>query len=108
MLLTVVQQQSICHLGEAPTKVTQFQLFCFCSIFDYNYLYSTYADDTNFFLKYIVSIKHMVDILIFFVLFELRRNLTKSEITGIGVLKEVQVAVCGMRCIYLNSNMLKH
>ena len=50
----------------------------------------------------------MVDILIFFVLFELRRNLTKSEITGIGVLKEVQVAVCGMRCIYLNSNMLKH
>ena len=29
--------------------------------FDYNYLYSAYADDTIFFLKDIISVKHMVD-----------------------------------------------
>ena len=31
------------------------------TIFDYNYLYSVYADNTSFFLKGIISIKHMVD-----------------------------------------------
>ena len=31
------------------------------TIFDYNYLYSAYADDTTFFLKDIVSVKHIVD-----------------------------------------------
>ena len=40
------------------------------TIFDYNYLYSAYADDTTFFLKNIISIKHMVDTFdFFFVLF---------------------------------------
>ena len=37
----------------------------------------------------------------------LKPNLRKSEIVGIGVLKEVQVAVCGMRCIDLNIDTLK-
>ena len=37
----------------------------------------------------------------------LKPNLIKSEIDGIRVLKGVQVAVCGMRCIDLNINMLK-
>ena len=37
----------------------------------------------------------------------LKLNLTKSEITSIGVLKGVQVAVCGMRCIDLNIDTLK-
>ena len=31
------------------------------TIFDYNYLYSAYADDTTFFLKDIISIKDMID-----------------------------------------------
>ena len=31
------------------------------TIFDYNYLYSVYADDTTFFLKDIISIKDMID-----------------------------------------------
>ena len=31
------------------------------TIFDYNCLYSAYADDRTFFLKDIISIKHMVD-----------------------------------------------
>ena len=78
------------------------------TIFDYNYLYSAYADDTTFFLKDIISVKHMVDTSHFFSYFSgLKPNLTKSEIAGIGVLKGVQVAVCDMRCIDLNVDMLK-
>ena len=37
----------------------------------------------------------------------LKTNLEKSEIAGIGVLKGVQVAACGMRCIDLNNDTLK-
>ena len=45
---------------------------------------------------------------IFFPYFSgLKPNLTKSEIAGIGVLKGVQVAVCGMRCIDPNVDTLK-
>ena len=36
------------------------------AIFDYNYLCSAYADDTTFFLKDIIYIKHMVDTFDFF------------------------------------------
>ena len=36
------------------------------TIFDYNYLYSAYADDTTFSLKDIISVKHMVDNFLFF------------------------------------------
>ena len=61
------------------------------TIFDYNYLCSAYADDTTFFLKDIISIKHIVDNFDFFSW--LKPNLRKSEIAGIGVLKGVQVAV---------------
>ena len=78
------------------------------TIFDYNYLYSTYADDTTFFLKDIISIKHMVETFDFFPYFSgLKQNLRKSEIVGIGVPKGVQMAVCGMRSIDLNSDTLK-
>ena len=37
----------------------------------------------------------------------LKPNLSKSEITGIGVLKGVQVAVCGMHCVHLKNDTLK-
>ena len=37
----------------------------------------------------------------------LKTNLEKSDIAGIGVLKGVQVAACGMRCIDLNNDTLK-
>ena len=50
----------------------------------------------------------MVDTLYFFPIFlHEKPNLTKSEISGIGVLKGVQVVVFGMRCIDLNNNTLK-
>ena len=113
------------HLGETPIKLTKFQVFLFLlaleilllhikskpeieemKIFGYKYLYSAYAADTTFFLKYIISINHMVDT--FFPYFlELKPSLTKSKIAGIYVLKGVQVAVCGIRCTDLNKDMLK-
>ena len=36
-----------------------------------------------------------------------KTKLTKSKIAGLAVLKEVQVAVCGMHCIVLNNNTFK-
>ena len=72
------------------------------TIFDHCYLYSAYADDTTFFLKDTISIRNMVDTFHFFLDFSgLKQNLSKCEITGIRVLKGVQVAVCGMRCVDL-------
>ena len=36
------------------------------TIFDYNYLYPAYADDTTFFLKDIISLKHVFVTFLFF------------------------------------------
>ena len=78
------------------------------TIFDHCYLYSAYADDTTFFLQDTISIKHMVDVFYLFSYFSgLKPNLKKSEIAGIGALKGVQVAVCGLRCADLNNDTLK-
>ena len=40
------------------------------TIFDYNYLCFAYADDTTFFLKDIISVKHMVNTFHFFRTFQ--------------------------------------
>ena len=77
------------------------------AIFDCSSLYSAYADDTTFFLKYIISIENMVDTFDFFALFRIKTKFKKSEIAGVGVLKGIQVVVCGMRCIDLNNDSLK-
>ena len=86
VLLTVVQVQ-ISHVGQTPVKVTQFQPFILALeilfllikskpeiegmiIFDYNYLYPAYADNTTFFLKDIISVKHVVDTFYFFCTFQ--------------------------------------
>ena len=76
------------------------------TIFDYHYRYSAYANDTTFFLKGIISVKHMLTLfIIFFVLFGIKTRFNK--IVGIGVLKGGQVAVCGMRCLDLNIDTVK-
>ena len=78
------------------------------TIFDSKYLYSVYADDTTFLLNDIISIKHMVDTFYyFFYFYGLKSSLTKSDIAGSGVLKVVQVIVCGIHCIDLNIDMSK-
>ena len=75
------------------------------NIFD---LYSAYTDDTIFFLKDVNSMKEMVNSFhIFFRFSGLKPNLNKCEIAGIGVLKGVKVAVCGIQCVDLVLDTIK-
>ena len=77
-------------------------------IFDHEYLYTAYADDTTFFLEDISSIKVVLKDLNSFSGFSvLRPNFTKCEIAGIGVLKSVTVALCGMKCLDLTKECIK-
>ena len=62
---------------------------------------------TTFLLKDTISIKHMVNTFFFSNSSGLKPNLSKCEITGIGVLKGVQMAVFGMRCVDLKTDRLK-
>ena len=77
-------------------------------IFKYCYLYTAYADKTTFFLKDENSIVHHSEKLKLFSDFlGLKPSTTKCEVAGIGVLKGVQVAVCGMKCIILRNEAIK-
>ena len=49
------------------------------SIFDYNYLYSRYPDDTTFLLKDVISLKHMVDSFYFFCTFPYQNPILKNQ-----------------------------
>ena len=70
--------------------------------------YTAYADHTNFFLKNENSIVHLSEKLKLFSDFSgLKTNTTKCEVAGIGVLKGVQVAVCGMKCTNLRNEVIK-
>ena len=73
-------------------------------IFEYCYLYTTYADVTNFFLKDEDSVVHLHEKFKLFSDFSgLKPNTNKCQIAGIGVLKGVQAAVCGIKCIDLRN-----
>ena len=77
-------------------------------IFEHCFLYTAYADDATFFLKDAQSIENLVEVFNTFSLFSgLKPNLTKCEIAGIGALKGVQVAVCGVKCIDLCNEAIK-
>ena len=71
-------------------------------IFDHCCLYSAHAGDATFFLRDIISLKHL-----FLYFSGLKPSLKKSEIGGIGALKGVQVAACYLRCIDLSNDTLK-
>ena len=72
------------------------------------YLNIAYADHTTFFLKDISSNKFALkDLNLFSGFSRLRPNFTKSEIAGIGVLKRVNVALCGMKCLDLSTKWIK-
>ena len=67
-----------------------------------------YPDDTIFFLKDENSIAHFSEKFRLFSDFSgLKPNTTKCQIAGIGVLKEAQAVVCGMRCIDLRNEYIK-
>ena len=70
------------------------------SIFDHEFLYKTYVDDTTFFLQDKNSVFETLNIFHNFSLVSvLKPNTRKCEIAGIGTLKGVNVALCGMKCL---------
>ena len=77
-------------------------------IFDYIFLYTAYADDSTFFLKDLASAKKLLNMFSYYSKFSgLKPNFSKCEITGIGSLKEVEVAVCGIKYVNLKVNTIK-
>ena len=77
-------------------------------MFKHEFLYTTYADDTTFFLKDRKCIKELMNELNTFSQFSgLKPNKTKCEIAGILILHGVQVAICGMKYVNFNNKTVK-
>ena len=71
-------------------------------------LYSAYADNSNFFLRNIDSVMKLAKTLKDFLFFsDLSPNMSKYKIAGIGSLKGVETAVCGMKNIDLAKDVVK-
>ena len=71
-------------------------------------MYTAYADDTTFFLK---DMKSVTEVMIIFDKFSFysgsKPNRKKCEVAGIGVLKRVNLELCGMECVDLTKSCLK-
>ena len=77
-------------------------------IFNHEFLYTAYADDKTFFVKDLNSVKIILSSLDQFCTFSgLRPNLSKCEIAGIGVLKDANVALCGLKSVNLSKESIK-
>ena len=77
-------------------------------IFHKKFIYTAYVDDTTFFLKNTESVMNLFEIFKHFSRFSgLKTNKSRCEIAGIGVLKGVKVALCGMRCVNLHEDIIK-
>ena len=62
----------------------------------------------TFFLKNLGLIKELANTISLFSLFSgLKPNLSKCEVTAIGLLKGVKVAVCGIKCMDLTKDVIK-
>ena len=78
------------------------------NIFNNVFLYSAYADNTTFFVRDEDSaIEVMNPFDKFSLLTGLKTDKTKCEIAGIGALKGVSLALCGMDCIELTKNTME-
>ena len=78
------------------------------NIFDHKFLYTAYVDDTAFFLKYKNSFFATLNIFHkFSLVFGGSPNTTKCKKDGIGTLKGVNVALCGMKCLNLTKETVK-
>ena len=76
--------------------------------FSHTFLYSAYADGTTFFLRSEKSATEVIKTFDKFSLFSgLKINNVKCEIAGIGIKKEVKMALCGMNCIDLTEDAIK-
>ena len=78
------------------------------NIFNYEFLYTAYADDATFYLRDTNSVFETLNIFHKFSLVSgLSPNTTKCEIAGIGTLKGVNVARCRMKCLNLTKETMK-
>ena len=78
------------------------------NIFNHNFQYTAYADDTTFFIKNINSATDTIKTLDYFSLFSgLKINKAKCEIVGIGELTGIKLALYGMECVNLNDDIIK-
>ena len=77
-------------------------------IFNHEFLYTAYADNTTFFVKDLNSVKVILSSLDQFYTFSgLRPNLSKREIVGIGVVKDANVVLCGLKSVNLTKESIK-
>ena len=78
------------------------------TFFDHTFLYTSYADDTTFFLKEKESVKKVMNIFDSFSIYSgLKPNMSKCKIAGIGVLKGVTMELCKMECIDTTKGSVK-
>ena len=69
-------------------------------ILNHTFSYSTFADDSTFFLNDLLSVRNLIDTFKVFSLFPiLKANFSKCEIAGLRSLKEVLEAVCDLNSI---------
>ena len=75
---------------------------------DYEFLLSAYADDTTFFVTDLNSVLLIFSLFDTFSCFSgFKLNLTKCEICGIGALKGVKTALCGIKNIDLTTQSIR-
>ena len=76
------------------------------TIFNNQFLYTAYADDTTFFLS---NENTVIQIFQHFSFFSgLKQNKSKCEIAGIGVLKRLHIVLCGMECVNLKIIQIRY
>ena len=76
--------------------------------FKYVFLCTAYTDDSTFFLRDILSAKELINSFNrFFHFSDLRANIGKCEIAGIGSLKGVTEAVCGLKSVDLSNDTIR-
>ena len=69
------------------------------NVFENTFLYTAYADDTTFFLKDEKSVIELMKTVDIFSIFSgLKPNKSKCEVAGLGALKGVKIALCGIEC----------
>ena len=72
------------------------------------FLYTAFADGSTFFLNDLLSVKNLIDTFKLFSPFSgLKANFSKCEIAGLGSLKGVLEAVCGLKSVNLTTDTIK-
>ena len=78
------------------------------TVFNHAFSYTAFADDSTFFLNDLLSVKNLIDTFKLFSLFlRLKAKFSKCEIAGVGSLKGVLEAVCGLKSINLTTDTIK-